>query len=131
MQMLNNNNKWYNYESSALPLLGAPSDKNREIVSELNKILEPMGCRISIEEFDRDPDKITYYLYIKVSTEAAADYSRRGAGRKRKMMKKLITVKEVREMLEQRSADSVAAELGVSRSTLFRRLKDRDDECYF
>ena len=129
MQMLNN--KWYNYESSALSLLGTPSDENREIVSELNKILEPMGCGIAIEELDRDPDKKMYYLYIKVSTEAAADHSRRGAGRKRKMTKELITVKEVREMLEQHSADSVAAKLGVSRSTLFRRLKDRDDEYYF
>ena len=130
MQMLKNN-KWYNYESSALTLLGTPSDENRKIVSELNEILEPMGCGIDIGELDGDPDKKLYYLHIKISTEAAADHSRRGAGRKRNMTKKLITVKEVRKMLEQRSADSVAEELGVSRSTLFRRLKDRDDEYYF
>lgn len=122
---------WYNAETSVFPLSGNPEASRRENVSKLNKILEPLGCEIGIDIFDAHAGEDKYYLYIKVCPEAAADYYRRRAGRKQKMTTKLFTVKEVREMMEQRSADDVAAELGVSRSTLFRRLKDRDDEYYF
>lgn len=126
------NGKGYkDFESAAFVLTGCPDESKKKIISQLNEILQPTGSSIALDSLENDDNTTSYYLCIRVSPTAAADYSRRGAGRKPKQTKELIPVKEVRKMLEQRSADSVAAQLGISRSTLFRRLKELDDDDFF
>lgn len=55
-------------------------------------------------------------------------------GRKKAETDKLVTVGEVRRMMQEMVAEHVAAELGISRATLYRKLKEHADtpsEWYF
>lgn len=109
-----------------------PTAQQKKVVAELNTLLEPMGCNVKVE-----CDALNrYFLDIRVDPDQAAAHRSRGAGRKRSNVysKRGIspTVGEVRAMLASKTADQVAAELGISRSTLFRRLKDSyGDKSYF
>ena len=106
-----------------------PNEEQQKAVSELNAILQPMGGEVSLQKYNLTGTE-WHVLSLRLCPKAAAEYSRRGAGRKMKEAKELVTVGMAREMLKERSAESIAAELGISRSTLFRRLKDLDDEAY-
>ena len=94
---------------------------------ELNSILARVGVEI---KFDTEPRDGYRFLSIYYSKTAADKAFCRGAGRKRKFIDVDLTVAEVRESVRLRGADDVCAELGISRSTLFRRLR-QDDECCF
>jgi transcriptional regulator with PAS, ATPase and Fis domain len=107
----------------------APNEEQTEVVSELNSILEKMGCSISLDELS-DEGRAFHVMRLKVNSDTAAEYNRRNAGRKPKTVagdRWGLEVGHVRQMLETKTADEVAAELGISRSTLFRRLKDKHD----
>ena len=107
---------------------------NAEVISELNTLLTKMKCgNIRVEQRE-DPSGNSYYpaLIINFNKEAAEGYNRRRAGRSKKRCDGgLYFVSEIKAMLETKTADEVAKDLGISRSTLFRRLKDRDDNRYF
>lgn len=106
-----------------------PSKTDLLMLSQLNLMLEKMGSKIEATELLL-PDGIHHQLIISFDAEAAKEYQSRGAGRKQKQVEQELTVGEVRLMLQKRTAEDVARELGVSRSTLFRRLK-QDDEFFF
>lgn len=128
---------YYGLGKSAVFLLNhKPDEEAAELISELNDLLVKMGCgKIEVEEHVDTHDN-TYYpvLYIRFNAMAAAGYNRRDAGRRRKPLsgeRLSYKVGEVKKMLEEKTADEVARDLGISRSTLFRRLKDRADDYYF
>ena len=121
-------------EISLFPLSLEPSDKDKELISKLNSILERMGGSIKYEEYRRtSSDNLHRYLVVGYTETGAKTFTGRNAGRNKKMTtgSKLYSVGEVRQMLQERNADEVAAELGISRSTLFRRLKGQDDDRIF
>lgn len=126
--------KFYDSFSTMFSLAGKPGEEQLEMVAELNAILEPMGSSISIEE-NEFQGEIWYALYVKLNPDAVAKHKSRGAGRHRQLVRKdgrVVTIGQVKEMLKTGTAESVAKELGISRSTLFRRLKeDAPDQFLF
>lgn len=121
-------------KTAAFILNHTPEGENAEVISELNATLLKMGCgHIEIKEHV-DPSHNAYYpvMVINFNSKAAEGYNRRGAGRNKKRCDGgLFYVSEIKKMLETKTADEVAKDLGISRSTLFRRLKDKDDNRYF
>lgn len=110
-------------------LQAEPSNQELKIVEELNLILSKMGCEIKTSKL-HDEKRVYHSLIINFDSEAAQEYLSRNAGRPRKQTNPDLTVRDVRQMLQERTAEDVAKELGISRSTLFRRLK-KDDEFFF
>lgn len=129
--------RYYGLGKSAIFVLNhMPEGEDAMVVSELNALLTKMGCgSVEVKE-NVDPSDNGYYplMTIRLNAEAAAGYNRRDAGRKEKFISdkngRLYKVGKIKEMLETRAANEVAGELGISRSTLFRRLRDRDDDEY-
>lgn len=55
----------------------------------------------------------------------------RGRGRQKKRInRRILSIKEVEEMIKCRGAERTAEELGISRATLFRRLKEARENGY-
>ena len=124
------------YRKHAMFILNhMPEGEAAEVIDELNALLSKMDCGAIEVVQHQDSCDNSYYpvMHIELSTRAANAYNRRKAGRKRKDLASShhYTVDEVKAMLETKTADEVAAELGISRSTLFRRLKDRFGMMYF
>ena len=99
------------------------SDRDMETV---NEILNKVGVHI-----DRDNSD----LQITLDMDAFTAHAKRNAGRKYIPLKKdgyLIeyTVEEMRKMIKEKTAAEVAKELGISRRTLFRRLKEAKELGY-
>lgn len=102
-------------------------EENEEAVSLLNSTLNRFGIDV---EFDT---KLNQVRFIKTK-----DYRKkvtRGAGKHRKQHTYgIIELKEVEQKIEMIGADNVAKEMGISRSTLFRRIKEaknnEDDYIY-
>ena len=105
-----------------------PNEETMQTIADLNSVLEKMGGRIFM---DTVGNEITNVLVIDFDIDKANEYLSRGAGRSRKIAAEWLTVGEVRQMLTEDTAENVAKKLGVSRSTLFRRLKTMEDEFYF
>lgn len=101
------------------------NSKDMSVVSELNEILRKMGSEISVEP---TADENFSYLTIIFDTKKAHDFLSRGAGRKRKEPTSDYSIAEIRKMLEKEPAEEVAKKLGVSRATLFRRLRALKEE---
>ena len=127
---------YYGLDKRAVFVLNRmPEGEDAMVVSELNALLTKMRCgSIEVKE-NVDPSGNGYYpvMIIRLNAEAADGYNRRDAGRKVKFLvgeKGLYKVGEIRARLETQTANEVAGELGISRSTLFRRLRDRDDDEY-
>lgn len=51
----------------------------------------------------------------------------RSNGRKRKDLNSILTITEVQRMIDKKTAEHVANRLGISRRTLFRRLKQAEE----
>ena len=94
-----------------------PDEATKAVIHELDELLGRMGsmCRV----ISRDD---YHWLGIALDQESIKQYVTRGAGRPTKGL--YISAAEIREMLETRTAAEVAKELGISRSTLFRRLAE-------
>lgn len=89
-------------------------EKNEETVSLLNETLNKIGIYVEMTEND--------YLVFKKS-DAHLFKMTRCAGRHKKHFKP-IPIAEIEERIKNSSAQAVADELGISRSTLFRRIKE-------
>lgn len=68
-------------------------------------------------------------IYIYLSQESYQKKKNRNAGAKQKCLTEHMTVREIRErMTAGETADQIAKRLGISRPTLFRRLKKAENE---
>lgn len=103
-----------------------PDAATKEVLEELDHILGRMGsmCRLlKRQDLNGYNEPITTYsIGITLDQESIKRYVTRGAGRPTKGF--YISAAEIREMLETKTAAEVAKELGISRSTLFRRLAE-------
>ena len=103
------------------------SEENEKVVSELNEILRKMGrSGIEIHSHEHVGERYTC-LTISCDTDGVHEFMRRGAGRKQKKQIS-YTISEVREMMQVETAEKVAQKLEMSRATLFRRLKQYDED---
>lgn len=94
------------------------SDADREVVAKLNEILEKMGNKIDIDS--------PQIIKISYNADTTQEFLSRRAGRKPKSV--CHTIAEVREMLAHESSAVVAHRLGISKATLYRRLKRYNEE---
>ena len=91
--------------------------------SELQAILAKAGVHMRVEMSDNYSHDSVMFSY----DEEFVKYKQgRNAGRKPKYAKGWATVAEVKKWLETKTADEIASNFGISKSTLYRRLK-RDD----
>lgn len=100
-----------------------PTEQDREELRVLNSVLEKVGLEITIV------DEVPRILAIQCRLDEAERVLTRGAGRKRKPVFE-ASVREVRDLVRMFGADEAAERLGISRSTLFRRLKQDDDAVF-
>lgn len=111
--------------SIGFPLDSPPTEQDMEEISILNDVLEAVGFSMEVRQSDGFPPT----LLIACAVNKAERALNRGAGRKRKPVFD-ASVREVRDLVRMFGADEIADRLGISRSTLFRRLKQDDDEAF-
>lgn len=98
-------------------------DGDRKDVEKLNKVLKSFGVCVELKDFDG-----ANILTFNYDTDVIRQKTTRNAGAKRKDLNTWkVSVAEIRARMETESADDVAKSLGISRSTLFRRLKEADE----
>lgn len=96
-----------------------PTEKDKKNLAELNELLAKSDISIDILK-----NEYGTHLIINCDTDEVKKKLSRNAGR-RKKSHSAILVSEIEErMAKGESADDIASELGISRSTLFRRLKE-------
>ena len=86
----------------------------------LNDILKNVGADASFEKEQSGEN----FLKIRYDKETIRKIKSRKAGAKSIKLKRKISIKEVEKWIDATTAKEVAEELGVSRSTLFRRIKE-------
>ena len=91
-----------------------------DAVSVLNATLGEYGLHVDV----RDDDGKTKRVEINFDTRQFRKKTSRGAGAKQKYVGKAVPVVELRGRIDAEGAQAVADEIGVSRSTLFRRIKE-------
>ena len=98
-----------------------------DAIKEMNSILSRVGCEIRLEAAKEGTPPILLLNYDK---EKAEKVITRGAGRKLNCSIDIwsMTVGELRERIKQSNHSKVASELGINRSTLYRKLKKDDNE---
>lgn len=92
-------------------------------IKEINEILANVGVDIEIEDSPESYSK-SKRLKINFDTLESKKIKARGAGRPRKRIEKLIKVEEICRRMENETASQIAEELGISRGTLYRKLKE-------
>ena len=118
--------KGFELLSASFALRLAPDETKLEEVAKLNSILSKIGAEIKIVDGETDFPVLLVNCFADVADRAL----KRGAGRKRSYPAGDLLVKDVRHMVDEMGADETAVKLGISRSTLFRRLK-QDEEFFF
>lgn len=104
----------------------SPTEQDMAEISILNDALEAAGFSMEVRQSDGFPPT----LLIACAVNKAERALTRNAGRKKVAVSNNPTVGEVRKMMWLIGADDTAAHFGVSRSTLFRRLKQDDDAVF-
>ena len=94
-------------------------------IEKLNKILADVGVKIETEELSEEYPNLESVV-IKYDIFEYEKIKARGAGRPRKRIEKNITVEEIRKRMQNETAEHIAEELGISRQTLFRKLKEAE-----
>lgn len=91
-----------------------------EIIEDLGDILKALDINMKISETSlKKRFEITY------DNEALKKKLSRSAGMHRKITNSYITIGEAKERMRNgETAEKIAKELGISRATLFRRLKE-------
>lgn len=96
---------------------------NQQSIDELKEVLESIGIEISIDDKHQGMEFLRVILTDKFEQKRT-----RNAGRKSKSIKGMITVEDIEKMIKEKTADVVAKKLGISRATLFRKLKKAKEE---
>lgn len=89
-------------------------------VSQLNKTLGKYGLRIEIDDVDNKEKRVT----INLDTRMFKQKTSRGAGAKYKHVGVDLQLEDLKARIEAEGAQAVADSIGVSRSTLFRRIRN-------
>ena len=88
--------------------------KEREIIEKINNTFSEYGLQVLIEEQEQYSINTRFHVFIVFD-------EKKNIGRREKP---LPDADEIRELMQAgRTADEIAASLGVGRATLFRHLK--------
>lgn len=87
----------------------------------LKELLSSAGVTFEVQKEDGSP--IPYELVIEYDESQLRRSMTRCAGTNRKFTNRVVSRKEIEERLKTETAEEIAESLGVSRSTLFRKLK--------
>lgn len=90
-----------------------------KVLEKVNSVISKYGIEICIQNGNQDID----FLRISYDGDKVKETFSRSAGRHRKYLDNYVSVEEIRERMKTESAEEVATSLGISRSTLFRKLK--------
>lgn len=88
--------------------------ENKESFNQLEELLAPFGIRVNLR---------SNVLTIGSTEEEIVRKTTRYAGRKKLELAKAWDLKEIEKWIAATSAAEVAEKLGVSRTTLFRKIK--------
>jgi transcriptional regulator of acetoin/glycerol metabolism len=89
-------------------------DENKKNVEQLKELLTPFGIKVHLKN---------NVLTIGSTEEDIVRRTTRYAGRKKLELERTWDLKEVEKWIAATSAEEVAKKLGISRTTLFRKLK--------
>ena len=93
----------------------------QEMIEDLREVLEKLGITVDITEGFHD----TKYLSFRYDVDEIRKKAGRNAGAKYKASKKAMSVAEAKERMEKgENAAILAKEMGISRSTFYRRYKE-------
>ena len=93
----------------------------QEMIEDLREVLEKLGITVEITEGFHD----TKYLSFRYDVDEIRKKAGRNAGAKYKAGKKAMSVAEANERMEKvENAAILAKEIGISRSTFYRRYKE-------
>lgn len=97
---------------------------------KLHQLLVMLNIDCKIEYVERESmSGIIFedeYLMIDYDMNEVFRKLHRSLGRPKKSVSRIMSVKEIREMMEEKNANEVAKKLGISKRTLFRRLADAE-----
>ena len=101
-------------------------------LAELSEILEKVGVLVSVDRVER-PGASAYDMFrLKVNEEQYRKITTRNAGRKQNFLEKYekyapCTIGELKKMLNSTTKTEIARNLGCSRMTLYRIIKNIAD----
>ena len=97
----------------------------QEMIEDLREVLEKLGITVEITEGLSDPKYERKYLSFRYDVDETRKKAGRNAGAKYKTGKKVMTVAEAKKRMEKgENAAILAKEMGISRSTFYRRYKE-------
>lgn len=100
-------------------------DSAQEMIEDLREVLDKLGITVEITEGLSDPKYVRKYLRFQYDVDEIRKKAGRNAGAKYKTGKKVMTVAEAKERMEKgENAAILAKEMGISRSTFYRRYKE-------
>lgn len=100
----------------------AAKQSNKKTIEEINEIINRYGLQMTYGEYGGNA-----YAYFK-KMENFEKIRSRGAGRKKIAPPLEITIKDIKEQIEELGAEQVAKKYSISRSTLYRRIKGKADD---
>lgn len=114
-------------------VLKATSNEDKEELRKLAVLLQLLKVNVDFKtkskKYESMSGQVVYVDYLIVTYDDVEIYKKlhRSNGRKKISLTRIaLTVDEVRKMIDRDTADVVAENLGISRSTLFRRLKSAE-----
>lgn len=99
-----------------------------EDIEILNRLLRPSGAIASDHEKIYLNNEKQHYLKISYSESDLKKNISRNAGSTRKTLTESQSLDSINSRIKEVGVESVANELGVSRATLYRRLKEAKEE---
>lgn len=94
----------------------------------LNRLLRPSGCVANLENAKIDGVEIGSCLHIQYDENEVQKKISRNAGKPRiKLNSGMVDLDIIKKRIKEDTAESVAQELGISRRTLFRRIKEAEE----
>ncbi len=95
-------------------VLDKTADENKENFEQLKELLTPFGIKVHFKD---------NFLTIGSTEEEIVRKTTRYAGRKKLELARSWDLSEIEKWIAATSAEDVAKKLGISRTTLFRKLK--------
>ena len=100
---------------------------------KLHSLMQLMNidCKMEVIEKESMSGAKFYNKYMVIRYDRQEVYRklhRSRGGNKKKMNRSYIKVEEVKKRMETENADEIAESLGISRATLFRRLKQAEEK---